>query len=669
VPRLVRLLPLAVAVAREEQKPILVCINMDGEIASEHYAGVRYRSPEIAALYEPYVLVIASTYRHTPRDHDEQGRRIPCPRFGGVTCGEHIAIEPGIFEKYCDGQRIAPRHILVELDGSETFDVYYRNDTASVFESIRRGAEGRPPPKVVVRGDRPVVERVASRHVADRAAVESAYQKGDPALRRALLEAAVKSGQSAQLDLLRQAVFGFDPDLSKVAREALTKVDTPDATTLVADALRVPMDTAERDALIATLERLGSGSTLARWLAVVHKGLAKPSGTLDVRRWEESGATKAADDPSGGDRPAHLEALAKAARERPDDPTPRLDLAEGSLIFSLEAAEAYPTDARRARLLARAMLDDARRMVGEAEALGAKGWRVDALAALASYYAGEREPAYVRAEAAAREIPPGDGSWTSMATLTVFGEGRFKAIKRAVKEKLDFPPQWLTDVHAAYAVLLRHPLGTEGQVLWHHDLLDWLGAYDQSAEILKRGLSRFAASAALHERYRAQVLKTRGPGGLVPAYDALLREPSAPPVLAWYAGAAAAAAADVVRKAGRLEEALGFYERAVLRFDEARAADAALAPVSQHAASHAHASRARVLYQLGKDADALQALLLSFSTSPASAGSRDGAGITPAETGQMLLARLRAARDEPRVAQLEAALGSLDPELLRPDRE
>ena len=38
----------ALAVSRETGKPILICVNMDGEIASEHYAGVRYRQPEIA---------------------------------------------------------------------------------------------------------------------------------------------------------------------------------------------------------------------------------------------------------------------------------------------------------------------------------------------------------------------------------------------------------------------------------------------------------------------------------------------------------------------------------------------------------------------------------------------------------------------------------------------
>jgi hypothetical protein len=63
---------------------------MDGEIASEHFAGVRYREPETAAQMNAYTCVIASVYRHTPRDYDEEGRRVECPRFGTVTCGEHI---------------------------------------------------------------------------------------------------------------------------------------------------------------------------------------------------------------------------------------------------------------------------------------------------------------------------------------------------------------------------------------------------------------------------------------------------------------------------------------------------------------------------------------------------------------------------------------------------
>ncbi|MHC4162620.1 MAG: hypothetical protein ACYSUM_10865, partial [Planctomycetota bacterium] len=272
----------AVAVSRETGKPILVCINMDGEIASEHYAGVRYRQPEIAALYEPYVTVIASVYRHNPRDHDDSGRRIPCPRFGGVTCAEHIWIEPIIYEKLCDGQRVAPRHITVDLAGQEVSDVFYTDDTASVFDSVREGRAKLPPAKPpIVRGDRPILERVASRHVADRGAVENAYRKGDPELRRSLLEATLKHNDTAQIDLLRLAIFGLDADLSRAARRALAEVKTVDAAELVSDALQVPMDGEERDALIATLKRLGEGSVRAQWLAGVHQGLAGESSAVD----------------------------------------------------------------------------------------------------------------------------------------------------------------------------------------------------------------------------------------------------------------------------------------------------------------------------------------------------------------------------------------------------
>ena len=167
----------AVAISKETGKPILICINMDGEIASEHYAGIRYRQPEITKLYEPYVTVIASVYRHRPSDHDEHGHRLPCPRFGGVTCGEHIAIEPFLFEKFMDGKRIAPRHIMIELDGKETYDVFYAWDTDSVFKAVSDGITNRDQSllKNVVRGDRSIIERVASKDSTD-AGGENGYQ-------------------------------------------------------------------------------------------------------------------------------------------------------------------------------------------------------------------------------------------------------------------------------------------------------------------------------------------------------------------------------------------------------------------------------------------------------------------------------------------------------------
>ena len=93
----------ALRVANARNMPVLVAVNMDGEIASEHWAGVRYRQEETAAKLNRFACVIASVYRHTPRDYDEQGRRVECPRFGTVTCGEHIEAERELYDEYFDG--------------------------------------------------------------------------------------------------------------------------------------------------------------------------------------------------------------------------------------------------------------------------------------------------------------------------------------------------------------------------------------------------------------------------------------------------------------------------------------------------------------------------------------------------------------------------------------
>ncbi|MHC4851216.1 MAG: hypothetical protein ACYTF5_04305, partial [Planctomycetota bacterium] len=520
----------ALKVSQETGKPILICVNMDGEIASEHYAGVRYRMPEVAKLYEPYVCVIASVYRHNPRDYDENGNRIPCPRFGGVTCGEHIWIEPGLFEKYFEGQRVAPRHIMVELDGKETYDVFYTWDTDSVFNAVRKGiAERRKDltKQIRERAERTIIERVLSRDSRDRTSVETAYREGDRATRRKLLEAAVANGKAEQIDLLRLAIFGLDVELNKLARRALAQSNSERAIALINEALRVPMDIAERDALIAALQRLGRSFPRARTLAAVHVGLASRSRAVDVKTWAKALA--------GTEKPApkewtvlesQLEYKTAAAKTRPDDADMRLELAEAALALAIdpETTKILAADPRTAPKYARLMFEDARRSALKARKLGAKGWRVDAVLAVAAYYLGDAKEAHTRAEAAVSTLPHGEQGWNAMAVLGIFAEARMAAIQSAQRENKEWPGQWLTDVHAAYAVLSRHPLGNDSQAAAHYDFLRSLGATDQAARILDAGLARFPDSAVLHERLRGRFLREKGVAGLEPGYEAMLRE-------------------------------------------------------------------------------------------------------------------------------------------------
>jgi len=663
----------AVAVSRETNKPILVCINMDGEIASEHYAGIRYRDPEIAKLYEPYVCIIASVYRHNPRDHDDHGNRILCPRFGSVTCGEHIWIEPLIFEKFCDGRRVAPRHIAVDLDGKETYDIYYRNDVKSVLEDVRDQVpqDDARKPKVIVRGDRPVLERVGSRDVSDRKAVEEAYRKGDRNVRQSLLDAAMKHGKAEQIDLLRLAIFGMDVNASKSARKALAAVNTADAADLLSDALRVPMDSEERAALIAALKRLGAESPRARWLAGVHEGLEGGSTTVDVKRWLEP-QTKGLPGAKPGEYTAgfasEVETRARASQARPQDPAAHLDLAEATLALAMRAPQVYADNPRFARLITRQLFEDARQATNEAAKLGAKGWRLDAVSALADYYSGNQEAAYKKAEAAVKELPPGHTGWSSMAVITIFAEARWKAIKAAVREGGNLPPEWLRDLNAAYTMLLKHPLGTEKQVLWHYELLSWLGARYRSVRVLQEGLKRFQTSRSLHAKLRERVIKFRGPDALERTYEAMLKDAEKPTRLVPFAGYASVVAAEQNRRARRFKQSLAAYQRAIAYYERAIAEDARYKPSSDNAIALTLAGMARVAYQLEDDDSALKHILASFARQPQMAGERDGMGITPGETAKMLLARLRDNKKYEEAKRLDDALGKIHPELLRPDR-
>ncbi len=662
----------AKAVSKATGKAILLCINMDGEIASEHYAGIRYRQPEICALYEPYVAVIASTYRHNPRDYDDQGRRILCPRFGSVTCGEHIAIEPILYELFLDEERVAPRHIMVELDGTETYDVYYANDTASVFKAIEEGITKRKiQPKAIVRGDRSMVERVASPDIVDRLAVENAYQKGDQDLRRKLLAAAKNEGGTAPLDLLRLAVFGLDVDLAKQARAALAKSEARGATDLVADALRVPMDKSERDSLIGALTRLGENSPRARWLAVVHQGLAGDSGALDLDAWTRASREYV---PSAMESDiAELEAKQRQRRgtysAHPLDGEAGIELAEASLAFALKARKDYDYGIQMSRAVALHMFEDARISAERAAKQNATPWRVNTVLALSSYYRGDKETAYRHAEAAVKELPPGEPGWNAMAVLTVFAEGRFKAIKKAARANEKWPSWWLTDLEAAYTALLHHPLSSDSQVIWHHDLLEWLGARNRALVVIEAGLKRFPASPALHQRLRMSLLRTKGVREMQAVYEDLLDVESPDINIVWYAGYASIVAADSFRRRGWQAPALVAYDRAIELYDQASQANPAWKESADRTVALALAAKARLAYERKDDEAATADILASFKRAPAAAGTKDDLGITPAATAQMLMARLVKAGKSDLIAALETALGRLDPALLVPEEK
>ncbi len=661
----------AVQVAKETGKLILICVNMDGEIASEHYAGVRYRQPEIAKIYEPYVAVIASVYRHSPRDYDEKGQRVLCPRFGSVTCGEHIAIEPILHGKYFEGQRVAPRHIGIDLQGKETYDVYYAFDTDSVFQAVREGsAESRRDLAKSLR-ERPLLERASSPDILDRTEIEQAYLQGDVATRFKILKAALANPKSQQPDLLRLAIFGLDVELARLAREALAKATTESAIDLINEALRVPMPLAERKALIAALHRLGKTWPRAHTLAVVHEGLDSSSASVDVAAWSE--ALDGAMDGGEAKKPVAWQALesqleykTQVVKSRPQDATVWVELAEASLELAIDpkTTQLLATDLKTAPRFTKLMFQDARRAAQKAVELGAEGWRNNAVLALAAYYLGDTAEAHRWAEIAVPTLPKGEQGWNAMAVLGLFAEARMQAISKASRANEEWPGQWLTDVHAAYAVLARHPLGTDTQIMVHYDFLESLGAKAKAASVLQQGLQRFADSAVLHDRLRASLIAERGVPGLEVAYQEMLQQADAHPSLPWYAGYASIVAAEFYRRQSLQQKAWAAYDRSLAHFEAAIAALPECKDTADHFAALAFAGRARLAYEAQDDLASLSDLLASFERKPDAAGSLDGLNITPMDTARMLEARFRQSKQEESLLQLQAAIAQLPPKAL-----
>ena len=108
----------ALAMVAKTGKPLLICVNMDGESASERLAWVNYRDPKFVKLMRGFIPLLVSPDQRNPRDWDDHGRRIPDQRFGRLVNYEHISIEPVLAERYFGDQQVAPRHVGVSKDGT-----------------------------------------------------------------------------------------------------------------------------------------------------------------------------------------------------------------------------------------------------------------------------------------------------------------------------------------------------------------------------------------------------------------------------------------------------------------------------------------------------------------------------------------------------------------------
>lgn len=280
------------ALAYATGRPLLVAVNVDGESSSERIVVERYRDERFAAAASRFVCVLGSPVRHNLRDHDAAGRRIECPRFGQVTCGEHVALEPAIFDAYLAEPRVSPRHALILPDGTKAFDLYYLFDMRELDAALEQQAAGLAPlslPDPAVPGLETGDLRAwrilcGMKHAAARAHAGAAFLElpSDEARRRAL-----------------RAASDCDPDTT-LDLAVLAACGGPDA---------------ERALLHEAAHRVRVAQRLPEWCALVRGSLS----SLDVRGGPQAaaGAALHADDATSVQL---IELLAACAA---DDPATR----------------------------------------------------------------------------------------------------------------------------------------------------------------------------------------------------------------------------------------------------------------------------------------------------------------------------------------------------------
>jgi len=110
----------ALALAKAENRPVMLAVNMDGERANDTLAEDTYEDKMIRALAEGVVALPASGFDHGSGT---------CSRFGEVSCAEHQAIDKKaraeVLPAGPDGAVIAPQHVFLDGDGKVLMSVAY----------------------------------------------------------------------------------------------------------------------------------------------------------------------------------------------------------------------------------------------------------------------------------------------------------------------------------------------------------------------------------------------------------------------------------------------------------------------------------------------------------------------------------------------------------------
>ena len=642
----------AAAQSARDGRPLLVVINADGESASERIVVERYRDPAFVAWTRSFHCVVGSYFRHTPRDFDAQGRRVPCPRLGEVTCGEHMALEPVLHERYLLGehivvddgvvQRISPRHALVLPDGRKEWDLYllfdFRTLDTRLSEAAARWPASEPAPweprladprhrarlereELAATCDEPAqwLADLLRRPSVDRGIVSEVRRllprldTADTSVRRALFDVGARAGCTSELSgALRSHALGWHAHPSRCV-PALVELAWDDAgarTFALSHAVLAPAD--EAGALRAALAARGVvdlpepfdlGRRALPQREPVREGKGKPAlPPAD----ELEAALEAADERLARDRAdaaAQLElgrAALLLARRRMQDGGAGIELLlQDARIALARAQEARPDDVLL--LLDRARVANYLSDFEEQERL--------ALAALATR----------RVDLAG---PPLDDDMTEAARWV--GDAAARLLwQRASGD----PLRAAQGMQRGALALMQAAYGPET------DATDWLslasffgalGRQRERVELAFAGLTSFPLDLALRNELSAACWALGEPELLAERSENLaqLHVERGWPELDWYRGYAHLLLAEWRRRGAASDAALESYASAQAAFE--RASDSSFRDSCLHHLALCELGRGFAQLAAGRREAAAEALLAAANLRPAIFGVRDG---------------------------------------------
>ena len=595
----------ALALQAQTGLPLLIAVNMDGEVFNERFAKSTYKDPQFVASTRGYICVVASPDRHTESDYDALGNRVECPRFGGCTCSEHINIEPELFRRYFNGNRNAPRHVGVGSDGKIFYDRFLDRSMQTAIDAVAEHRGDAVPTHLKAPTD--VAEMFRRRDAMARSLLERRYRSADKPGRRDLLQRAA-TAENDPVDLLRMGLRDPDGDLVGLAAVALGKVGGSNALIDIEDALARVEDAEIRAALIAQLKRLGRADDAAARLAAHFSRAAEAL----PRPWSGAWSASDLDDGRAGIERA-LDRVEAAVGRAPQDEALRLELATAQAAFALQLMQEGGKGIEF-------WLADAEQNLKKVAAAPLQR-EAQALAAVLAWYGSDSERAQAAATAslAAKGEPREPDAWLASTFFDVLLQVTAQRAFARASDDADTPPDLAAEVartQSVFELLEARGAGRERGLLAGVGLLEYAGLRAEARAHLEALVARFPASLEAHNRWRARMLVDWGAERMRHRYAKHATDAEDKATAEWYAGYAALVAGDRHSLDERRIEADNAYGDAVERFLRSAAINDAYADSSHHYAVFALAGRAMVRHQRGDSAAAVEDLLRAAALRP-----------------------------------------------------